>query len=131
MSFSFCTQGVKINQRIPRANVLSIVRWDRPNHPEDEPPFILPHPLPRPPKKVKARLPTTPLSSPTKAAKRSAPDDDDIAEQQPAKRLKTSANGNGADPYTPRKKRQLEEDGLIIVDGPEGDRDDAEVIVID
>jgi len=64
-------------------------------------------------------------------AKRPAPDDDDIVEQQPAKRLKTSTNGNGADPYTPRKKRQLEEDGLIIVDGPEGDQDDAEVIVID
>jgi len=77
------------------------------------------------------RLPTTPLSSPAKGAKRPAPDDDDIVEQQPAKRLKTGTNGNGAGPYTPRKKRQLEEDGLIIVDGPEGDQDDAEVIVID
>jgi len=101
------------------------------NHPEDEPPFILPHPLPRPPKKAKAKLPTTPLPSPTKVVKRPAPDDDDLVEQQPTKRLKTSTNGSGADPYTPRKKRQLEEDGLIIIDGPEGDQDDTEVIVID
>ena len=131
MSILFCSQGIKISQRIPRTDIVFLVRRDRPNHPEDEPPFILPHPLPRPSKKVKARLPTTPLSSPAKVAKRPAPDDDDIAEQQPAKRLKTSTNGNGADPYTPRKKRQLEEDGLIIVDGPEGDQDDAEVIIID
>lgn len=77
------------------------------------------------------KLPTTPLSSPVKAAKRPAPDDDDVVEQQPAKRLKTSTNGDGADPNTPRKKRQLEEDGLIILDGPEEGPEDTEVIVID
>ena len=78
------------------------------------------------------KLPTTPLSSPTKATKRPAPDDDDVVEQQPAKRLKTSTNGNGADPSTPRKKRQLEEDGLIILDGPDEDgQDGAEIIIID
>jgi len=93
---------------------------------------VLPHPLPQPPKKVKTRLPTTPLSSPVKATKRRAPDEDSIMEEQPAKRLKTSTNGNELDPSTPRKKRQLEEDGLIILDGPEeGQDDDAGIIVID
>ena len=77
------------------------------------------------------KLPTTPLSSPAKATKRPAPDDEDVVEQQPAKRLKTSANGNGSDPSSPRKKRQLEEDGLIILDGPEEGEDDAEVIIVD
>lgn len=75
--------------------------------------------------------PTTPLSSPTKATKRPAPDDEDILVQQPAKRLKTSANGDGSDPSSPRKKRQLEEDGLVILDGPEGGEEDAGIIIID
>ena len=104
---------------------------DRPNHPEDASPFVLPHPLPQPPKKVKVKLPTTPLSSPPRAAKRPAPDDEDVAEQQPAKRLKTSTNGNGSDLSSPRKKPQLEEDGIIILDGPEEGEDDAEIIIID
>lgn len=64
--------------------------------------------------------------------KRRAPDDDSIVEEQPAKRLKTSANGHGPDPSSPKKKRQLEEDGLIILDGPEeGQTDDAAIIIID
>jgi hypothetical protein len=50
-------------------------------------------------------------------------------EEQPAKRLKTSPNGNGSDISTPRSKRQLEEDGLIILDGPEDG--DAEIILVD
>ena len=104
---------------------------DRPNHPEDSPPFVLPDPLPRPPKRIKVKPPTTPLSSPTKATKRPAPDDEDILVQQPAKRLKTSANGDGSDPSSPRKKRQLEEDGLVILDGPEGGEEDAGIIIID
>ena len=77
------------------------------------------------------KLPTTPLSSPAKATKRPAPDDEDVLEQHPAKRLKTGASGNGSDPSSPRKKRQLEEDGLIILDGPEGGEGDAGIIVID
>ena len=101
------------------------------NHPEDAPPFVLPNPLPQPPKKVKVKLLKTPLSSPAKATKRSAPDDDDVVEQQPAKRLKISTNGNGTDPSSPRKKRQLEEDGLVILDGPEEGQDDEDIIVID
>jgi len=101
-----------------------------PNHPEDAPPFVLPHPLPQPPK-VKPKPPTTPQPSPTKATKRPAPDDDSVIEQQPAKRLKTSTNGNRTDPSSPRKKRQLEEDGLIILDGPEDSQDDGEIIIID
>jgi ubiquitin-like 1-activating enzyme E1 B len=93
---------------------------------------VLPHPLPQPPKKVKVK-PSTPLSSPAKATKRRAPDDDSIMEEQPAKRLKTSTNGNGLDLSSPRKKRLLEEDGLIILDGPEEgqDGDDEEIIIVD
>jgi len=89
---------------------------------------VLPHPLPQSRKKVKVKLPATP---PAKATKRPAPDDEDVVEQQPAKRLKTSTNGKESNPYSPRKKRQLEEDGLIILDGPEEGEDDAGVIIID
>lgn len=77
------------------------------------------------------KLPTTPLPSPVKAPKRPAPDDDNVAEQ-PAKRLKISTNGNGTSSSSPRKERQLEEDGLIILDdGPEESQGDAEIIIID
>ena len=77
------------------------------------------------------KLLTTPISSPTKATKRRAPDDDRV-EEQPSKRLKPSTNGNGSDPSNPGKKRQLEEDGLVILDGPEEDQaDGAKIIVID
>lgn len=90
---------------------------------------MLPHPLPQPPKKVKVKFPTTPLSSPVKATKRPAPDDEDVVEQQPAKRLKTSPNGS--DLPSPRKERQLEEDGLIVLDDSEEGRDDSDVIFVD
>ena len=90
------------------------------------------HPLPRPPKKVKVKLPTTPLSSPAKATKRRAPDDDSVTDEQPSKRLKISTNENGFDPSSPRKERQLEEDGLVILDGPEEGQDGGTgIIVID
>lgn len=75
-------------------------------------------------------LPTTPLPSPVKATKRRAPDEDSIMEEQPSKRLKTSRKENKSEPSSPRKQRQLEEDGLIILDGPEGDQDDDERIII-
>lgn len=103
-----------------------------PNHPEESPPFVLPHPLPQPRKKVKAKVPESPLSSPAKATKRRAPDDDSIVEEQPAKRLKTSTHGNRLGPSSPRKKRLLEEDGLIILEGPEDNQDeDTEIIDVD
>jgi len=105
-----------------------MVWGDSPNHPEDAPPFVLPHPLPQTRKKIKVKLPETP---PAKAMKRSAPDDEDILEQQPAKRLKTDTNEKEIDLSSPRKKRQLEEDGLIILDGPEEGEDDAGIIIID
>lgn len=74
------------------------------------------------------KLPETP---PAKAMKRPAPDDEDTLEQQPAKRLKTDTNRKEIELSSPRKKRQLEEDGLIILDGPEEGDDDAGVIIID
>jgi hypothetical protein len=53
-------------------------------------------------------------------------------EEQPAKRLKTSTNGNGLGPSSTRKKRRLEEDGLIILEGSEDNQDeDTEIIIVD
>jgi len=78
------------------------------------------------------KLATTPLSSPVKAMKRPAPDDEDVTEQQPAKRLKTGMNENGSEPSSsPRKKLRLEEDGIIILDDLEEGEDDGEIIIID
>ena len=97
---------------------------------------MLPYPLPRPPKILK---PTE-----TPGLKRAAPDeaDDDIEiSEPPAKRAKT----NGTDvasalpasvtvPVTPRKKRKLDEDGILLLESKDErveDDDEVEVIELD
>ena len=101
----------------------------RPDHPADAPPFVLPSPLPQPPRKVKpmAPLPVTPRRT---SVKRSAPvDDDDILEFEPsAKRVKPTVQADVIS--SPSKKRRLEEDGLILMEGA-NDKLEDDVIEID
>ncbi|KAK7062646.1 E1 ubiquitin-activating protein uba2 [Paramarasmius palmivorus] len=92
------------------------------NHPVDAPPYILPDPLPQPPRKVKpVQAPSTP---PRASLKRSAPDDIDNVEPS-AKRRKAD------DLSSPSKKRRLEEDGLIMMDSANDKLEDENVIEID
>ncbi|KAF9004559.1 hypothetical protein BDQ17DRAFT_1390109 [Cyathus striatus] len=119
---------------------------DKPNHPIDAPPFILPSPLPKPPARVKppprsvsppptgAAAPTTPKRSiniiedengvieidPTPRKKPRI----DTAEGNMKRKLDELENGEGS----PAKKRKLEENGVVILDGPD---DQVEYIVVD
>ncbi|KAK7055294.1 hypothetical protein R3P38DRAFT_2846239 [Favolaschia claudopus] len=102
------------------------------DHPVDAPPFILPDPLPRPPRKVKLPppMPETPVRL---SLKRSAPDDDggdEIIDLEPTpKRPRTTAASDAAI-KSPSKKRKLDEDGLILMDGIDDKLDD-DIIEID
>ncbi|KAG6861181.1 hypothetical protein C0995_002988 [Termitomyces sp. Mi166 len=104
-----------------------------PNHPIDAPPYVLPSPLPQPTKKQK--LPSAEPSSATPqhiSKKRSLPIDmeSDIIDLAPTpKRLKPNPNGAAKGQESPSKRRKLEEEGVILVDGPGELVDD--IIVID
>ncbi|KAJ7087251.1 hypothetical protein B0H15DRAFT_843243 [Mycena belliarum] len=101
------------------------------DHPADAPPFILPDPLPRPPQRMKVSppAPETPLRV---SLKRSAPDDtggDEIIDLEPTpKRPKLNAANMAI--KSPSKKRRLDEDGLILMEGKDDKLDD-DIIVID
>ncbi|KZT02787.1 uncharacterized protein LAESUDRAFT_729747 [Laetiporus sulphureus 93-53] len=107
-----------------------------PDHPADGPALILPSPLPQPPKKAKP--PPASSTPPRTALKRSAPDDDVVEVESPKrarmdrestpKRPRT--NGFVAVPFTPSKRRRLEEDGLIIMDSANEKLDDDEVEIL-
>ncbi|KAG6820463.1 hypothetical protein H0H93_000217 [Arthromyces matolae] len=102
-----------------------------PDHPVDSPPYILPSPLPQPQRKPK--LPpaeSTPATPPRTSRKRSLPIDmnSDVIDLAPTpKRLKPTTTSN--DLESPSKRRRLDQDGLLLVDGPGELLDD--VIVID
>ncbi|KAF9067624.1 hypothetical protein BDP27DRAFT_1328434 [Rhodocollybia butyracea] len=119
-------------------------------HPPSGPSFILPNPLPTPSKKKKPPAPASPISPPA-SLKRSAPDadDDDIVVldfepsangQPPAKKqklgtpepVKSSGKTKVKDSEisSPSKRRRLENDGLIMMEGV-NDRLDDDIIVID
>ncbi|KAH0579238.1 hypothetical protein H2248_003389 [Termitomyces sp. 'cryptogamus'] len=102
-----------------------------PDNSIDAPPYILPSPLPQPSKMQKLppaeSAPATPLHI---SKKRLLPIDmdSDIIDLAPTpKRLKPDPNGAVKDQESP-KRRRLEEEGLILVDGPGGL---ADIIVID
>ncbi|PIL27288.1 hypothetical protein GSI_10435 [Ganoderma sinense ZZ0214-1] len=105
-----------------------------PNHPVDAPAFILPSPLPQPPRKEKPRPATPAPPTPPVSKKRPAPDDDIQELEGPsAKRARVDGvEATGALPFTPSKKRRLEEDGLILLDSAEEKiEEDPDVIEID
>jgi ubiquitin-like 1-activating enzyme E1 B len=109
-----------------------MILYSSADHPADAPPFILPDPLPRPPRKVKASppVPDTPLRVTLKRSAPDAGDDDGIIDLEPTpKRPKTMLPANDVI-ASPSKKRKLDEDGLILMDGRD-DRLDDDVIEID
>jgi len=121
----------------------------RPNHPADASPFILPSPLPRPSRKEKiVPIPETPER---KSAKRPLPVEleDGVLDLAPTPK-KPKVNGHGAtsngkrkfeDAPSPSKRRRLEADGLVEMDGPDEVLDsgfvaapdalDSDIIIID
>ncbi|KAF5392394.1 hypothetical protein D9757_001545 [Collybiopsis confluens] len=102
-------------------------------HPSSGPSLILPDPLPRPTKKAKPQI-VAPSTPPRASLKRSAPDDDIVLldhepmdnGQPAAKKQKLSQ----PELSSPSKKRKLEEDGIVLLEGADDKMDD-DVIVID
>ncbi|KIM86615.1 hypothetical protein PILCRDRAFT_4528 [Piloderma croceum F 1598] len=94
-----------------------------PNHPVEAPPFVLPSPLPLPPRKAR---PSTP---PSATLKRSAPDDEILEIGPSTKRAKTNDTAS-IDITSPSKKRRLDEDGLILMESA-NDKLEDDVIEID
>ncbi|KAF8634042.1 hypothetical protein AX17_004307 [Amanita inopinata Kibby_2008] len=112
-----------------------------PNYPIDAPPYILPSPLPKPPRKAKIVIPLV-ETPPRKSLKRGLPTEDEngVIDLEPTpKRARTSTNlQNGSalrrkDSFptpSPSKRRRLEEDGFILMEGTNDALED-EVIVLD
>jgi hypothetical protein len=87
--------------------------------------MILPDPLPKPNQREKPVIPRplTPPETPLRTQKRAA--SDDLVGTQPVKRARIASTSN----HSPSTSRQLEEDGLVLLDrvGPM----DEDVVVID
>jgi ubiquitin-like 1-activating enzyme E1 B len=92
-----------------------------PNHPITEAPFILPSPLPRPVPKVK--LPPAPMTPPRTSTKRPLELADGVLDLDPTpKKPKISAGKSKRkfeDNPSPSKRRRLEDEGLVLMDGPD------------
>ncbi|KJA18252.1 hypothetical protein HYPSUDRAFT_205501 [Hypholoma sublateritium FD-334 SS-4] len=97
------------------------------NHPADALPYILPSPLPQPSPKKKA-IPPAPETPQRTSTKRPLPveDADGVIDLEPTpKKAKPSAPTLSAlkrkfeDGPTPSKRRRLEEDGVVLMDGPD------------
>ena len=90
------------------------------NHPDDAPPFILPSPMPIAPKSTKTPLLPVPAPStpPRTSLKRTFDEVElDSSEQEPsAKRAKV--------PESPSKRKTLDEDGVVVMDGKDDSLDD-------
>ncbi|KAG6853168.1 hypothetical protein C0991_006418 [Blastosporella zonata] len=100
-----------------------------PDHPPNAPAYILPSPLPQPLRKEKVLSPPTPATPPRTSTKRALPIDidSDIIDLAPTPKRPKPTVVRGEE--SPSKRRRLDEDGLLLMDGPGALLDD--VIVID
>ncbi|KAF8347457.1 hypothetical protein F5887DRAFT_1060776 [Amanita rubescens] len=95
-----------------------------PNHSIDAPPFILPSPLPQPPRK-KAKRPPPVETPPRPSLKRPLPTEDEngVIDLEPTpKRARTKTNLNSRtsgdnSTASPSKRRRLEEEGFLLMEG--------------
>ncbi|TFK97644.1 hypothetical protein BDV98DRAFT_607348 [Pterulicium gracile] len=96
-----------------------------PNHPTDAPPFILPSPMPIAPRKPPPPAPAP--STPPKTLLKRTFDEMEISEDQepsakraklPGGKLHESRLVNSRLPESPSKRKTLDEDGVVIMDGP-------------
>lgn len=123
----------------------------RPDYPADAPPFILPDPLPEPSKKVKVKVqPETPPRTSVKRSLSVMEGEDGVIEIDPTPKKQrvernpglSASRTNGKRPEnqsptksregeSPSKRRRLEEDGLVMMDGENDKLDVQDYIVID
>ena len=109
-----------------------------PNHPVTEAPFILPSPLPRPVPRVK--LPPAPVTPPRTSTKRPLPLElaDGVLDLDPTPKKPKLAVGAVAgeskrkleDNPSPSKRRRLEDEGLVLMDGPDEVLDAGDVMEV-
>lgn len=105
-----------------------------PNHPITEAPFILPSPLPRPVPRVKP-LPT-PVTPPRTSKKRPLPIelangvlDLDPTPKKPKLVVAGKSKRKFEDNPSPSKRRRLEDEGLVLMDGPDEVLDTGDVML--
>ena len=120
----------------------------RPNHSSSAPPYILPDPLPKPTRKPKPKPvpPETPDRPSLKRPLSVVENEDGIIDLAPTpKKPRLAPNARGAQDLTPMeigvkrsfaqrqgqespsKRRRLEEEGVVLMDGPDEVLDDGDV----
>lgn len=126
MEYDFCRIGSFAVSSLSVSIVLKLnPSLGSPNHPISEAPFILPSPLPRPVPKVK-RLPV-PVTPPRTSTKRPLPLElaDGVLDLDPTpKKPKLDVGASESkrkfeDNPSPSKRRRLEEEGLVLMNGPD------------
>ncbi|EKM77587.1 hypothetical protein AGABI1DRAFT_77081 [Agaricus bisporus var. burnettii JB137-S8] len=118
------------------------------DHPAGESAFILPDPLPCPPHRVKPALPAVPSTPPPSTKETFKEDEQGVIEIDPTPRRPSRPSTATAGPTvreglklsrkrehsivqgSPSKKRRLDEDGLVLLDGANDQMMD-DVVVID
>lgn len=139
MEYDFCRIGSFAVSSLSVSIVLELNRsLGSPNHPITEAPFILPSPLPRPVPKVK--LPPAPVTPPRTSTKRPLPLElaDGVLDLDPTpKKPKLAAGFVGGeskrkleDIPSPSKRRRLEDEGLVLMDGPDEVLDTGDVVEV-
>ena len=128
MEYDFCRIGSFAVSSLSVSIVLELnPSFGSPNHPITEAPFILPSPLPRPVPKVKP--PPAPMTPPRTSTKRPLPLElaDGVLDLDPTPKKPKLAVGVVAgkskrkleDNPSPSKRRRLEDEGLVLMDGPD------------
>jgi ubiquitin-like 1-activating enzyme E1 B len=130
-SFAVSSLSVSIDLELNRS-------LGSPNHPISDAPFILPSPLPRPVPKVKP--PPAPVTPPRTSTKRPLPLElaDGVLDLDPTPKKPKLAAGVVAgiskrkfeDHPSPSKRRRLEDEGLVLMDGPDEVLDTGDVMEV-
>ena len=139
MEYDFCRIGSFAVSSLSVSIVLELIpSLCSPNHPITEAPFMLPSPLPRPVPKVKP-LPA-PVTPPRTSTKRPLPLElaDGVLDLDPTPKRPKLAAGVVAgkskrkleDNPSPSKRRRLEDEGLVLMDGPDEVLDTGEVLEV-
>lgn len=84
-----------------------------------------------PPELPSAFKPPVQDMTPTTPRKRTVDELDIIEEEHPSKRSKTNGHQPNVNLASPSKQRRLDEDGLLLLDNPEEDMDEPELIMVD
>ena len=137
MEYDFCRTGSFTVSPLSVSIVLELnPSLGSPNHPITEAPFILPSPIPKPVPKVKP-VPA-PVTPPRTSTKRPLELADGVLDLDPTPKKAKLAVGVVAgkskrkheDNPSPSKRRRLEDEGLVLMDGPDEVLDTGDVMEV-